>query len=142
MQSRRPPGSGSQRTICIMSGAPAVRPRGVPSHKAGAFCSKLLSRCLPKTRARPKHRAHVQLKPLLFLFSCLALPGQPPLKAGRPAASVNLPPPPQPCGTGCARSEASVIQSVAVRRLQALCRPHPQNGRPASGKPATVRPLP
>ncbi|PHM44400.1 hypothetical protein Xszus_04232 [Xenorhabdus szentirmaii] len=28
------------------------------------------------------------------------------------------------------------------RRLQALCRPHPQNGRPPSGKPAAVRPLP
>ncbi|PHM37743.1 RHS family protein [Xenorhabdus mauleonii] len=28
------------------------------------------------------------------------------------------------------------------RRWQALCRPHPQNGRPPSGKPADVRPLP
>ncbi|MBD2801567.1 hypothetical protein ID854_14190 [Xenorhabdus sp. M] len=26
--------------------------------------------------------------------------------------------------------------------MQALCRPHPQNGRPPSGKPADVRPLP
>ncbi|WP_323852597.1 hypothetical protein [Xenorhabdus szentirmaii] len=26
--------------------------------------------------------------------------------------------------------------------MQALCRPHPQNGRPPSGKPDDVRPLP
>ncbi|KHD27206.1 hypothetical protein LH67_20090 [Xenorhabdus nematophila] len=34
-----------------------------------------------------------------------------------------------------APSEAAVHQSVAGRRLQALCRPHPQNGRPPPGKP-------
>ncbi|WP_187650893.1 hypothetical protein [Xenorhabdus indica] len=33
-------------------------------------------------------------------------------------------------------------ESVAGRRLQALCRPHPQNGRPASSKLVAVRPLP
>ncbi|WP_169923118.1 hypothetical protein [Xenorhabdus budapestensis] len=29
-----------------------------------------------------------------------------------------------------AQSETPVFQSVAMRRWQALCRPHPQNGRP------------
>ncbi|MGJ0578242.1 hypothetical protein ACR71G_09090 [Xenorhabdus bovienii] len=40
------------------------------------------------------------------------------------------------------KSKATVHQSVAGRRWQALCRPHPQNGRPPPGKPGSVRPLP
>ncbi|KMW73070.1 hypothetical protein TI10_13255 [Photorhabdus luminescens subsp. luminescens] len=101
-------------------------------------------------------------------FSCRVIVQSTPLKAGRPAASANLPPPAptllhwlraahtalrsvarsrarhrRPCSPpggfpeqnrvvmqGYAQPEATVPQSVAGRRLRALCRPRPQNGHP------------
>ncbi|PHM35998.1 hypothetical protein Xmau_04399 [Xenorhabdus mauleonii] len=51
------------------------------------------------------------------------------LRPVQPPQGASLEQNPLSCKNGVV-SETSVIQSVAGRRLLALCRPHPQNGRP------------
>ncbi|PHM75354.1 hypothetical protein Xcab_04177 [Xenorhabdus cabanillasii JM26] len=109
--------------------APAHWPRWGAAAQGCAFCCQPLSQSLANTAHKRQRPATVQ--PAGFFFSCPAPLRPTTLKAGRPAASVNFPPPPRPCGDWL-RAARSRLRSllVAVLAIAAPC--SPRRGLPLS----------